>query len=86
MAIALLSGSALGREEVNMPVRLEASAGLSKATGLLTCRTNPQPLHMHGKLMEMFLISSVWLGLKQRGPEKVLEVNGCAKVGLDSGS
>lgn len=69
-----------------MTVRLEASAGLSKATGLLSWRRNLQPLHMHGKLMGMFLISSVWLGLKQRGPEKVLDLNGCAKVGLNSGS
>lgn len=67
-----------------MPVRLKASAGLSEATGLLSWRRNPQPLPMDGELMGMFLISSFWLGLKQRGPEKVLDLNGCAKVGLNS--
>lgn len=69
-----------------MPVRLEASAGLSEATGLLSWRRNPQLLHMHGKLMGMLIISSVWLQLKQRGSEKVLNLNGCAKVWLNSGS
>lgn len=61
---------------MNTLVTLEASAGLSEARGLLSWRRKPQSLHMHGKLMGMFLIASVWLGLKQRGPEKVLGLNG----------
>lgn len=85
MAIALLSAHHWGREEVNMPVRLEASAGLSEATGLLSWRRNPQLLHMHGKLMGMLIISSVWLGLKQRGFQESAGSEWMCK-GLNSGS
>lgn len=53
-----------------MPVRLEASAGLSEATGLLSWRRNPQPLQMHGELMGMFLISICLVGANTKKPRE----------------